>query len=96
MGARLLKNYLLNPLKNKEEIKRRHDIVDSLLKEFILKGELEELLCSVYDLERLSGKVAFGNVNARDMLQLKTSISVFPEINKILKSLNLEVFDDLK
>ena len=96
MGARMLKNYILNPLKDKEEITRRHNIVDTLLKEFILKGELEEALCTIYDLERLSGKVAFGSVNARDMLQLKTSLKVFPVINTILGELKLEKIDELK
>ena len=95
MGARMLKNYILNPLINPEEINRRHDIVDTLLKEFILKGELEEHLSNIYDLERLSGKIAFGSANARDMLQLKTSLKVFPEINHILENINLETFDSL-
>ena len=56
MGARLLKNYLLNPLVNKKEIEKRYDIVDTLLKEFIYKSDLEKYLTEVYDLERLSGK----------------------------------------
>jgi len=99
MGARLLKNFILNPLIDKETIERRYDCVDTLLKEFILKSDLEECLNEVYDLERLSGKVAFGNANARDMLQLKNSIMVLPNIKEILEKINfhksLETLDNL-
>ncbi len=99
MGARLLKNYILSPLVNKKQIEERYDAVDTLLKEFILKSDLENYLTEVYDLERLSGKVAFGNANARDMLQLKNSISVIPAIAEILKQINfhktLKPLDDL-
>jgi DNA mismatch repair protein MutS len=87
MGSRMLKNWIENPLLDIDEINNRYDIVETLLNEFILKEELKELLERVYDLERLSAKVAYGNANARDLLQLKQSISVFPDINKILKSL---------
>ncbi len=99
MGARLLKNFILNPLADKKEIEKRYDCIDTLLKEFILKSDLEGYLKEVYDLERLSGKVAFGNANARDMLQLKNSIGVLPEIKNILEKINfhkkLESVDDL-
>lgn len=88
MGARLLKNYIENPLINKEEINRRYDVVESLIKEFILREDLKNLLYEVYDLERLSGRIAFGNANARDLLQLKSSLRVLPDINNILKALN--------
>ena len=87
MGSRMLKKWIENPLIDIKEINNRYDIVETLLNEFILKEELKELLERVYDLERLSAKVAYGNANARDLLQLNQSISVFPEINKILKSL---------
>ncbi len=99
MGARLLKKYILNPLIDKKSIERRYDCVDTLLKEFILKSDLETYLMEVYDLERLSGKIAFGNANGRDMLQLKNSINVLPQISAALKQINfykkLETLNDL-
>ena len=99
MGARLLKSYILNPLIDRDQIERRHDFVDILLKEFILKSDLEKYLNEVYDLERLSGKIAFGSANARDLLQLKNSIKVLPYISDILKQINfykeLNVLADL-
>ena len=99
MGARLLKKYILNPLIDKKKIEKRYDMVETLLKEFILKSDLEKYLVDVYDLERLSGKVAFGNVNGKDLLQLKTSIGVLPKIKDILNDLgfykDMEVLDNI-
>lgn len=99
MGSRMLKNWIENPLISKEKIIERFDIVEKLLNEFILKEELGDLLTSVYDLERLSGRVAFGNANARDLMQLKSSLKVLPDIDRCLKEINfnkdLESLDDL-
>ena len=61
MGARKLKNYILNPLVKKEEIINRQNKIEKLMNEFILKDELREYLDSVYDLERLVGKVGFSS-----------------------------------
>ncbi len=98
-GARLLKKYILNPLVDKEKIEKRYNIVETLLKEFILKSDLEKLLTEVYDIERLTGKIAFGNVNGRDMLQLKNSLKVLPQMKEILDKINfnkdMETLDNL-
>ena len=97
MGSRTLKNYIENPLINKKEIIRRHNLISMFLQEFIYKEELRDLLNSVYDLERLSGRISYGNVNARDLIQLKNSLSVLPDIKKILKDINYDKnIDDLK
>ena len=69
-----------------------------LLEEFILKEDLKNLLYQVYDLERLSGRIAFGNANARDLLQLKTSLGVLPDIKNILNTIkykDIETLSDL-
>ena len=98
MGSRLLKSYLISPSKSREEITRRQNLTEKLINEFLIKSELTSLLFEIYDLERLTGKVACGTLNARDVLQLKNSIKVLPSINEILKKLNLEeieTFDDL-
>ena len=71
MGSRTLKTYIENPLVDKHEIERRYDYISTLLTEFILKEELRELLNNVYDLERLCGRISYGNLNARDLIQLK-------------------------
>lgn len=99
MGSRLLRNYVENPLIDKDEINRRYNYVETFLKEFILKEDLNNYLYEIYDLERLSGRIAFGNANARDLLQLKTSLMVLPKIKDILVKINfdkqIEVLNDL-
>ncbi len=99
MGSRLLKNFIENPLVDQKEIERRYDCIEKLLEEFILTNDLEKYLLEVYDLERLSGRIAFGSANARDMLQLKNSLKVLPNIKDILTKIefykNIETLDDL-
>ncbi len=88
MGSRLLKSYIENPSVSKQEIEKRYDLIETLLEEFILTSDLRGYLDEVYDLQRLSGRVAFGNTNAKDMLQLKSSIKVLPQIREILLKIN--------
>lgn len=99
MGSRLLKQYIENPILDIKELNRRYDMVEVLLKEFIVKSDLQQNLNEVYDLERLSGRIAFGNANARDLLQLKSSLKVLPEIDKLLKQINfyknIDTFNEL-
>ena len=91
MGSRKLKNWLLNPLKNKDLINKRYDNIETLNNEFILKDELRDSLYNIYDIERLCGKVTTGSLNARDLLQLKTSLKELPKIKSILKDLKWDV-----
>ena len=86
-GARMLKNYIENPLISKNEINNRLNIVEKLIKEFILKSDLRDALDGVYDIERLTGRVALGSASARDLLQLKKSLSHLPQILEILKKI---------
>ena len=99
MGSRYLKHNILNPLTSKKEIERRYDLVSKLSTEFILRDDLIKALCDVYDLERLAGRITYGNLNAKDLLQLKSSLGVLPEIKRILGELcfdqEIETFDDL-
>ncbi len=99
MGSRLLKQYIENPILDINELNHRYDIIETLLKEFILKSDLQKYLNEVYDLERLSGRIAFGSANARDLLQLKNSLKVLPNIKDILEKINyyktIDTFDDL-
>ena len=96
MGSRLLKSYLISPSKSKEVILRRQNLTEKLINEFLIKSELTSLLFEIYDLERLTGKVACGTLNARDVLQLKNSLKVLPSINEILKKLDLEEIETFR
>ncbi len=99
MGGRLLKYNIENPITDKQELNRRFDVIEKLLNEFILKEDLIRELDQVYDLERLTGRVAYGNLNARDLIQLKNSLKVLPFIHDILEELkydkNVEPLEDL-
>ena len=90
MGSRKLKDYLMHPLKNIEKINERYDKITTLNTEFILKEELRDCLYEIYDIERLCGKIACGSLNARDLLQLKTSLKVLPNIKRIVSELHFD------
>ncbi len=98
-GSRLLKQWIENPLIDKSKIEQRYDVIDTLLNQFIIKEELRNLLCEVYDIERLTGRVAYGNANGRDLIQLKNSLKVLPQIKDYLKQINfyydIETLDEL-
>lgn len=90
MGSRLIRDWILNPLTNKEKILKRYSEIEKFNTEFIIKDELREDLNLVYDLERLSSKVVGGNLNARDLLQLKQSLSILPKIKEKLSSIEVD------
>jgi len=97
MGARTLKRWVERPLLHAEQIERRLEIVDGFYKGFMERDAIRETLKSVYDLERLAGRIAFGNVNARDLIQLKLSLEKIPELKLGLKQFNhplIEQMDD--
>ena len=90
MGSRKLKSWILNPLKNKDILLERYAKIEKLNNEFLLKDTLRNLLYEVYDIERLSGKVINGSLNARDLLQLKNSLAVLPKIKEIIAKLGFD------
>ncbi|MCI8548333.1 MAG: DNA mismatch repair protein MutS [Bacilli bacterium] len=99
MGSRFLKYNIENPLTSKKEIERRYELVEKLGAEFILRDDLINELDKVYDFERLVGRISYGNLNAKDVIQLKMSIKALPDIKKILEELKydkeLTTFPDL-
>ncbi|MEY4664495.1 DNA mismatch repair protein MutS [Weissella cibaria] len=95
MGGRALKQWLEQPLLDRETIEQRYDKIGELLKEFFSRAALQETLKSVYDLERLAGRVAYGTANGRDLLQLRNSLRQVPDIMVTLGDLDPAVFGDL-
>ena len=95
MGSRLLKSYIDRPLLKKEDIERRLDIVEIFTQQFIQRESIKEILNEVYDLERLSSRIAFGNINARDLKWIASSLKVIPEMKYQLLSFNEELTDKL-
>ncbi|MEH7177080.1 DNA mismatch repair protein MutS [Neobacillus vireti] len=90
MGGRMLKTWIDRPLLSREQIEHRQTIVEVLMNKYFERQELREKLTEVYDLERLAGRVAFGNVNARDLVQLKSSLKQIPFLQQILQEMGHE------
>lgn len=88
MGGRLLKQWLDRPLIQAKQIKARQEMVASLLDSYFERIDLQSALTKVYDLERLAGRVAFGNVNGRDLIQLKTSLEQVPMIRGLIEGID--------
>lgn len=85
MGGRLLRRWLNDPLLDVNEIQERLDAVKELKDNMMLRGEVAENLKKVYDIERLAGKMAYGNANARDMITLKNSLEKLPFVKNVLE-----------
>ncbi|MBO8170919.1 MAG: DNA mismatch repair protein MutS [Bacillaceae bacterium] len=86
MGGRMLKKWIDKPLIHREAIEERLEAVQFFVEQWMVREELQDRLKQVYDLERLSGRIAYGNANARDLIQIKKSLSIVPEIKQILGS----------
>ena len=84
MGGRSLRRWLNDPLLDVKEIQERLDAVKELKDNIILRGDAIETLKKVYDIERLAGKMAYGNANARDMITLKNSLQRLPDVKNVL------------
>ena len=84
MGGRLLRRWINDPLIDVNEINKRLDSVKELKNSIILKGDIIDSLKKVYDIERLAGKIAYGNANGRDLISLKNSVKQLPEVKDIL------------
>ena len=95
MGGRLLRRWLNDPLIDTLEINKRLDSVKTLKENIILRGDIIENLKKVYDIERLAGKMAYGNANARDMITLKHSLEKLPELKQTLKDIETPLLKEL-
>ena len=91
MGGRMLRSWIEQPLIDKKKIEERLDAVESLNKNEITCSELREYLNPVYDLERLAARISYKSANPRDLVALKTSLSMIPHIKMLLGE-----FEDLK
>ncbi len=87
MGGRMLRRWLNDPLIDTLEINNRLNAVKTLKDDMILRGDITESLKKVYDIERLAGKMAYGNANARDMITLKNSLEKLPKLKQTLANI---------
>ncbi|MDR3364820.1 MAG: DNA mismatch repair protein MutS [Clostridiales Family XIII bacterium] len=95
MGARKLKSWIREPLARKSDIDARHDAVGHLLGAFLLRNDIRETLKSVYDVERLAGRIDAGSANGRDLISLKISISALPELRAALADTGVPLLAEL-
>ena len=95
MGGRLLRRWLNDPLIDENEINKRLGAVEELKNNIILRGDIIENLKKVYDIERLAGKMAYGNATPRDMITLKNSLTKLPEIKSVLSEVDSEYLKEI-
>ena len=91
MGSRFLKKCILFPLVNIKEIIKRHDLIDLFLKNYLLVESIRNDLIEVYDLERIVGRISYGSLTPKDLIQLKRSLGVLPSIKKNLYAMKSDV-----
>ncbi len=95
-GGRLLRTWLNYPLKNPIEINKRLDVVDCFTKNLVVRQDLKVALDSVYDLQRLCGKIASGTSNAKDVRALWKTFSVIPDLVSCFTELQVEGLEELR
>jgi DNA mismatch repair protein MutS len=93
MGGRRLKTWLRYPLKKSSEIEKRLDAVQEAIEKIHISSLIRQNLKSVYDLQRLNGKISLGQANARDLISLKQSLESLPEIEKTLSEFSSPLFN---
>lgn len=96
MGARMLRKWIQQPLKDIEEIKSRQDTVEELISDNKLRLELSSLLDKVHDIERLATKISNNSANARDYLSIKQSLQLIPEFSRLLATTKSQYLEYLK
>ena len=84
MGARMLRSIIEQPLIHKNEIEKRLTAVEELTGMPMIRDEIREYLQPVYDLERLSSRIAYQTANPRDLIAFKSSLQMLPFIRQLL------------
>ena len=96
MGARTLRQFIEQPLIDKEQIEKRLNSVEALSNQAINRDEIREYLNPIYDLERLLGKVSYRSANPRDLIAFRNSLRMLPYIKTLLGDFSDELLDKLK
>lgn len=91
MGARLLRKYVEEPLINKEKIQKRLDVIEEINNDYMLRCDLIESLKSIYDIERICGKIAFEKVTPKEMINLKYSLEKLPILKSLINSSDAKI-----
>ncbi len=105
MGSRYLKKSIIYPLINLNAINERLDLIEEFNKHMLAVNDLKRDLASVYDLERIIGRISYGNLSPKDLVQLKKSLLVIPHFKLVMSGIKgkmakktasmINTFDDL-
>jgi len=95
MGGRLLKSYIEQPLLDPDEINSRLDCVEELKNNMIDREEIREYLGTVYDLERLSGRISYRSASPRDLKAFGSSLYTLPAVKDLLKCFNCSIIKNI-
>ncbi|MBD5488096.1 MAG: DNA mismatch repair protein MutS [Lachnospiraceae bacterium] len=95
MGGRLLRKYIEQPLIDKTKMEQRLDAVEVLSQKSVDRDELREYLNTIYDLERLLGKVSYKTANPRDLIAFRNSLAMLPSIKTVLGDLDTVLLQDI-
>ncbi|MDE5867766.1 MAG: DNA mismatch repair protein MutS, partial [Anaeroplasmataceae bacterium] len=95
MGSRMLHNWLDKPLLDRSLIEERLDFVECLNEHFLERSQIKEYFKSVYDLERIIGRIASGNANAKDLVWLRKSLEFIPQIKEEISKLNIDAAKEM-
>ncbi len=95
MGARLMRSFIEQPLVHKQAILDRQDTIEELNMNYITREEIREYLNSVYDLERLVGRISYKSANPRDLISFRNSLEMLPHIKNLLGEMNAPVLKQL-
>ena len=96
MGGRLLRKYIEQPLIDKEKIEKRLDAVEALCQKSVDREEMREYLHTIYDLERLLGKVSYKTANPRDLIDFRNSLAMLPSIRTVLGDFDAPLLREIR
>ncbi len=96
MGGRLLRKYIEQPLIDKDKIERRLDAVEALCRKSVDREEMREYLHTIYDLERLLGKVSYKTANPRDLIAFRNSLAMLPSIRTVLGDFDTPLLQEIR
>ena len=96
MGGRLLRDWILRPLFEKDKITARLDAVEALRDDPLTLAELRETIASIRDLERIIARLNIGTANARDTLALANGLSMIPPVKTLLENFDTVLLDELQ
>ena len=94
MGARMLRKMVDEPLQSPKEINKRLDGVEELVKKLITRDKLSQTLSKIYDIERITSKIGFGSVTPAELLTLKNSLLMLPELKEELSNCNSDILKE--